>query len=119
MELIVLVDKNRQLHHNCNISARISTLLYITLYKYLRLIFLGNCGAGKYPLLRALNVALTDKSSGSGDDDDGGSCDPEDYSTTARSVVTRKPWVPTPLPPQDSNEVADSSLAPPGSGLTD
>ena len=84
------------------------------------LIFLGNCGAGKYPLLRALNVALTDKSSGGGDDDDGGSCDPSDYpSTTARSVVTRKPWVPTPLPAQDSNDVAESKETPPGSGLTD
>ena len=83
------------------------------------LIFLGNCEAGKYPLLRALNVALTDKSSGNGDDDDGGSCDPSAYSTTARTVVTRKPWVPTPLPPQDSNDVADSSKAPPSSGKTD
>ena len=82
------------------------------------LIFLGNCEAGKYPLLRALNVALTDKSSGNGDDDDGGSCDPSAYSTTARTVVTRKPWVPTPLPPQDSNDVADSSQAPPSSGKT-
>ena len=79
---------------------------------YQSLIFLGNCGAGKYPLLRALNVALTDKSSGSGEEDDGDSCDPESYSTTARSVVTRKPWVPTPLPPQDSNDVT-------GAGLTD
>ena len=64
-------------------------------------------------------MALTDKSSGNGDDDDGGSCDPAAYSTTARTVVTRKPWVPTPLPPQDSNDVADSSKAPPSSGKTD
>ena len=85
----------------------------------MRLIFLGNCGAGKYPLLRALNAALTDKTTGGGDDDDGGSCDPESYSTTARSVVTRKPWVPTPLPAQDSNDVADSEETPPGSGLSD
>ena len=61
-------------------------------------------------------MALTDKSSGSGADDDGGSCNPADYSTTTRSVVTRKPWVPTPLPPQDSNDVAGSSKSPPSSG---
>ena len=55
---------NQSLHHNSNVSARIC--IYLSL---------GNCGAGKYPLLRALNVALSEKSSISGDDDDGGLCD--------------------------------------------
>ena len=72
------------------------------LQQILTILIKGNCKKEKYPLLRALNVALTEKSSGTREEDDGGSCDAADYSTTARSVVTRRPWVPTPLPPQDS-----------------
>ena len=46
----------------------------------MNLIFLGNCGAGKYPLLKALNVALANKASGSGTTEDGGSCDSRVFS---------------------------------------
>ena len=58
------------------------------LQQILTILIKGNCKKEKYPLLRALNVALTEKSSGTREEDDGGSCDAADYSTTARSVVT-------------------------------
>ena len=61
-------------------------------------------------------MALAEKKSGSGDPDDGGTCDPADYSTTARTVVTRRPWVPTPLPTQDTNHVEDSQSHPASGG---